>query len=327
MAKVKSLNSDERFNFMLSLVGYLGHNPDAPISQVAELFKVSEAEIRTVIRMLNELEVYAGSWLQSPFYIDVDAADEGILRLVNNDFESDAPVLSTRQISAIAAGLDYLAQLEFFANDGELKELQSLLSTGKTSELQSKVAIVPGSIEESTELLRQSIIQGRSVSCEYINSHGEHSHRILDCLRIDLNPDGRYLRAWCHNSKELKTFRLDRMRSIRILEQEAEKTLADFDEISSSTYIPGEFDTEVELELEPEAYVLAANYSTVAEPTEGNSLRITIRVGKLSNVAKLVARFQGKAKVIGPEAAREYVADYARRALATLAAQGQDDKN
>lgn len=325
MAKEKPLNAEERFNFMLSLVGYLGHNPEAQLSQVAELFNLPEAEIRKVIRSLNELEVYAGSWLQSPFYIDVDAADEGTLRLVNNDFDTDAPRLSTRQISAIAAGLEYLAQLEYFANDPELRELQALLSAGKTADIQSRLAIIPGSIEESTEILRQAIIQRRSITCEYINGHGERSQRTLDCLRIDLNPDGRYLRAWCHSSSELKTFRLDRMRGIVLTDIPAQKTLEDFNEISSATYIPGEFDIEVELELDPEAYELAEQYGEVAEPNEGNRLRIKIRVGKLSNVAKLVARFQGSATVLGPPEAREYVFSYAQQALQRLGS--KDEKN
>jgi predicted DNA-binding transcriptional regulator YafY len=53
-----------------------------------------------------------------------------------------------------------------------------------------------------------------------MNQKGERSIRIIEPLRIDASTDGWYLRGYCPIHLEPRNFKLDRMRSIEILDAE-----------------------------------------------------------------------------------------------------------
>jgi predicted DNA-binding transcriptional regulator YafY len=80
-----------------------------------------------------------------------------------------------------------------------------------------------------------------------------------------------------------------------------------------------ETDTEVVVEVDPEAYRLigeSANFEAmIADGNNPGTVRATIRVGYLPNIGHLIARYGGAARVISPEEAKQYVRDYALAAL------------
>lgn len=178
----------------------------------------------------------------------------------------------------------------------------------------------PGSAEAGAETIRRAILGGRKISCEYINQKGERAIRTIEPLRLDPRTDGWYLRGYCPIHLEVRNFKLNRMRSIEILDELLSEEAKNVGEIEESVYEAGATDARVLVEVEPEAYRLISEVKTIDEPTsvQGGKVRAEIRVGHLPNIGRLVTRFGGAARVIEPAEARAIVKNYALAALGQM---------
>ena len=142
-------------------------------------------------------------------------------------------------------------------------------------------------------------------------------------LRIDLTGGVWYLRGYCPINKAVRNFLIEHMRSIQILEREISDVATKVGEIEDATYVAEATDTEVTVEVTPEAYRLISEFQTLTEPKDVGSgtIRTQIKVGHLPNLGRLIAKYGGAARVIAPEEAREIVRNYA---LSALGAQGRE---
>jgi proteasome accessory factor C len=250
--------------------------------------------------------------------IDLEELEEnGVLSLIDNLVVDDVPRLSNRQASAIAAGLHYLATLPAFKDDAELKELQDLLSANTIRGINPIVELRPGSAEAGAETLRRAIMSETQISCEYINQKGQRSVRTLEPLRLDPRTDGWYLRAFCQIHQEVRNFKLDRMRSIELLDVARSSAAEKVNDIEDSVYIAAASDARVLIEVEPEAYRLISEIKNIGEPlnAENGKIRAEIRVGHLPNIGRMISKYGGAAKVISPVEAKDLVRNYALAAL------------
>lgn len=307
----------ERFNFLLALVGYLRNQGSVTLEEAAAAFELDANYIRKAVTSLNEARAQVAGFEEWFFMIDIDALEgEGVLSLVDNLVIDEPPKLSNRQAAAIATGLSYLANIPTFRSDADLAELVNLFVAGQSRGINPMVEIRPGSAEAGAEIIRKALISGKRISCEYINQKGERSTRAISPLRLDSNSSGWYLRGFCPIHNEVRNFKLDRMRAIEITDAdipETDKLTTEFDDLM---YVADTNDITVTVEVEPEAYRLIADFVEISEPSSlaGGAIRADIKVGHLPNIAKLIARFGGAAKVIAPDEARKIVRDYALQA-------------
>lgn len=316
MPNFPALSGADKFNFALTMVGYLQHcGGSASIQEISEHFRVRPDQVREVVFALNVLELQLSTGIEMPFLIDIDEEDPDHISLFQNLVQTDVPRLTSRQASAIAAGLDYLAKLPGFETDDELVKLRELLASGEVIETSRLVDVSPGSIEANADTLRQAILNRREISCEYQNNRGEMTRRTLQPLRLDIRPEGHYLRAWCNQNQDLRNFKLEKMRLIELLATEAKYTISDFPKLGEQIYQASKKDFSVEVELAPEAYVLAAHLKQLPKPDDNGTIRITIQLGHLDNLGPLIAKFGGAARVISPEVAKSKVREFAERAL------------
>jgi proteasome accessory factor C len=88
-------------------------------------------------------------------------------------------------------------------------------------------------------------------------------------------------------------------------------------ELQEELYAPSDTDVEVVLELEPEAFSIAADFASGEKvmDLEDGRIRATIKIGYLPHLGKLIAEFGGAAIVLSPPEARAVVRDYALRSL------------
>jgi proteasome accessory factor C len=318
MPKLNNFNGEDRYNFMLALVGFLQNRGPVSVSDAAAHFELDPAYLRKVVTSINEARAEVRGFEQWFFMIDVEELEEnGMLSLIDNLVIDDVPKLSNRQASAIAAGLNYLATIPAFKSDPDLIELQNILAANTIRGINPLVELRPGSAEAGAELVRKAILAETQISCEYINQKDERSVRTLEPLRLDPRADGWYLRAYCPIHKEVRNFKLDRMRRIEVLDAQRSNEARSVSEIEDSIYIAAATDTKVTVEVEPEAYRLISEFKTISEPAnvENGRIRAEIKVGHLPNIGRLVARYGGAAKVISPEQAKVHVKNYALAAL------------
>jgi proteasome accessory factor C len=318
------LSGEDRFNFMLSLAGYLIRGGgQATLAEIAEHFAIAEDQVESALRTLNLASAKFEDRPEDLFYeVDIDLLDEKIVQFRALAGSPEAPRLTTRQASAIAAGLQYLASIPEFAASEEIAELQEILAAGSGLNGPPAIEVRPGSIDSDAEVIRRAIATEHRISCEYVNQRGELSQRQIDPLR--LIPDGQhwYLSGYCHTHQEVRSFRLDRMRAAQILEDEICADAKKVVELDDSTYIAQATDIEVVVEVQPEAYRLITESQTIQEPKDVGSgtIRTTIKVGHLANLGRLISRYGGAARVIEPPEARAAVKAFALKSL------GQNDE-
>jgi proteasome accessory factor C len=82
-----------------------------------------------------------------------------------------------------------------------------------------------------------------------------------------------------------------------------------------SIYQVSEQDTEVLFEIEPEGFGLLADFKPDYPVAGDKTLRVTIPIGQISNLGKIVAKYSGKVRVLAPAEARLSVANFVNRAL------------
>ena len=115
----------DKYNLMLSLVGYLVHHREVPISKLASHFGVPE-EIITKALVTISLSGVGEYRPDELFFVNYDLLEEGIADIEFCPTLDEVPRLSVQQVAAISAGLNYLKSL---VSSDEQKAIQKLSST------------------------------------------------------------------------------------------------------------------------------------------------------------------------------------------------------
>lgn len=328
MPKLNGFDNADRFNLTVSLIAYLDRQErDVTFAEAATHFQCTRGDIAKAARDINRIAPDVGGMETGMALLDIDELDNEVLSLLEADHLTEVPRISVRQAAAVAAGLSYLGSMPGFEGDPEIAELLTLLS-GEESGGQV-LSVREAQVDPDVEVIRKALLSGQAIECEYVNQRGERKLRELDPLRLDPRPDNWYLRAWCPNSRESKTFRLDRMKNSRVIEREIAPEARSAAAAEDSLYIAKETDTEVLVEVDPEAYRLIAESADVealaANGKNAGTVRATIRVGYLPNIGHLIARYGGAARVVAPAEAKKYALDYALMAMGLEASASNDE--
>lgn len=330
MPKLKNvLSGDDQFNFLIALIGLVNREGEIHIADAADRLGMSVDAIRKAMSTLVVAGHRKASGVEEiPFNFDWELFEEDqILRFSDSDIILDAPRISTRQAAAIAAGLSYLKGLPEFANETDVEKLIDLLASSQPAASPPTIFFEVGTVGADVAILRRAVLSELQISCSYTNQRGEESVRTLEPFRLDPRGAVWYLKAYCPLSHQIKSFRLDRMRQIVLSEhpwsEAARAAFTEFDQDEDRLYVPGEGDTDVVVEVDPEAYELVSEFTTISEPNTSSNgvIIVTIKVGHLPNLGHLIAKYGGAARVVSPPIAREMVRNYA------LAALGQKNKD
>jgi proteasome accessory factor C len=312
MPKSSSLSGTDRYNFMLALTGYLISNRQQKISDVAKHFQVTEKEISSAVVTIS----LSGVGLYRPdelFFLDYDLLEEGIVDLSFAPALEAVPRLSTRQAAAIASGLSYLIDLVDPADQKEISELLSILGRAAAGQQDLPFMVQPVRGDADLGKARQAVAEKRAIKCSYRNSTGEVSDREIEPLRLESREANWYLRGFCRTNNEDRIFRLDRMRDIVLLDAFTDRETGS-DQIQE-IYAVRDSDTEVLFEVDPGAFSLIADYKPDFEIRGNKSVRVSISIGQIDNLGRIVSRYSGKVRVLAPENARQVVKDYVLMAL------------
>lgn len=314
------LGDTDRFNLMLSLTAFLVDGAEHSVEDLAKHFNTSEKEIVEAVRLIGFTELI-DIYDRRPYVVDFDDLHDGwvAIRFSRSVDLTDVPRLSSRQASALAAGLAYLASLPGLTEVGEIEQLQKILAASVAADhSKPEIDIVPGVQDADLAIIREALARGLSISCDYLNLRGETSiDRILEPIQLEPQADLVYLRAWCPTNQEVRAFRLDRMRKAQVLSDRPISEAAKKAEFPEEIYTPGANDIEVVLEVEPEAYSLMHDFRPVETPISVSEhvKRFKVKVGDVRVLGRLISRFGGAARVISPEQARVAVKTFALESM------------
>lgn len=305
----QELSADEQFNLSLSIVGLILREGPHQIVELARYFQVSEQAIRKAVLAIANSEDMTR--FETHFYVDEEALETGEVALTLGMGELDTPpVLSAKQVAAVAAGLEYLSAVKPFSDSGELNELRRLFGSSDLPQ-----SATQSFTEQTLEACQNALKQGLQLELDYLNQLGERAVRIVDPLRLDLIQGRYYLRGWCHKNQDVRAFRLDRITGItvtsNVISEQAKHAVVPEDDFGQSAA-----EVLVTLELDKTATELFWSFPLVGAPKEeSGKLTGVIRVGSYAALARHIAKFGGRARVLEPQAAKLAVQRFAKRAL------------
>ncbi|GAB2514376.1 helix-turn-helix transcriptional regulator [Paramicrobacterium agarici] len=308
----------DKLAFLLSLVPYLLDRRQSTVAEAAAHFDVAEEQVRQSVRLIavsgvpGESSQYQHNDL---FDIDWDAFEERdeiiITHLVAID---DSPRFSSREAAALIAGLQYLSALPEQADRDVVGGLMAKLTRG-ASEAPIQVAVERGSTDGTLADIREAVASERQIEFTYINARDERERRRVDPLRIDSLDQNWYVRAWCHLRGGVRTFRLDRMSDVRVIDAEITHRAADVT-LPDTLFQTSDDDVSVIVDIAKDAVPLIDEYIASTKPGKDPArVTATLRLAHIASLGRLIVGLPGQARVLDPPEARDRIAHWASRAL------------
>ena len=115
------LDDTDRFNLMLALTGLLVDGEEYTVEELVDHFKVSKKEIVKAVKMISFTDLMKSNQ-DGSYEVNYDDLDDGFvsIKYTFNEAIDEVPRLSSRQASALAAGLVYLSSLPGLVENQEI---------------------------------------------------------------------------------------------------------------------------------------------------------------------------------------------------------------
>ncbi|MEU0395230.1 WYL domain-containing protein [Streptomyces sp. NPDC006208] len=313
-------NAIDQTRRMLSLVTYLRERPGARIVDVARAFGITEDEL------ISDLDVLpmCGTSFRGGDLLDIDTDGERIwwrnpdasgsstaepLRLAAD--EATALLVAARAVATLPglregdreALLRATAKLEAAA--GEAAGASSRLSVTFESE---------GGVFADVD---RAISERRRLWLRYYSpARDELTEREVDPIRL-FAVGHTYMEAWCRLSEARRTFRLDRVAEIRLLDAPAAPPEIELRDLSEGLVQPSADDPEVVVEVGPGGRWVAEYYPhDSAQELPDGGLRITLRTPDPASLRRLGLRLGRDGRIVSPADLADSARTAAREALA-----------
>ncbi len=301
-----------RLSRLLALVPWLEQHDGVSISEAAEHFGVTAEELERDLW----LTVCCGLPGHGPDQlIDIQFwDDDGSIHVIDTQ-TLDRPLrLNSAEAMSLLVGLRLLAQVPGDHDRAALASATAKLEAA-ADVAQGTAVVVEGPDDVHASLLAAAIDAGRAVRIVYSGaSRDELTERVVEPVQI-LRHDGRaYLAAWCRSAEAQRTFRVDRMRSVELLD----------DRVGNHEAAPEVAPTRgesVRLLITPRSRWLLEAFDTTERVDRGDGIQeATMVVAEPEWLIRIVLGQGGGVEVLEPPALRDRVAQAAEAALARLAA-------
>jgi predicted DNA-binding transcriptional regulator YafY len=245
--------------------------------------------------------------------------------MLSND---EAVVISLGLLAARRLGLDS----ETAAADGALQKIHRVLPATLRRQVEAleaalgftAPALSGAPVQSDTVLqLADAIRRQRRVRLAYRSHDGERSERQVSPYGLVVHSGRWYLAAHDHDRNDLRTFRVDRMSAVRLVDGSPHEPPAGFDAVAyvsaSLARVPWTWEVEVHLALPLE--ILSSRLPpTLAELSEvdGGTL-LQMRVSSLDWMASLLAGLDCDFTIVEPDELRASVSALAGRLRARVA--------
>jgi len=301
---------------LITLIFLLQNQPSQKASELADKLGVSLRTVHRYFEMLDEMgiPVYSERGPYGGFSL---VRGYKMPPLVFTLEESVAVVLGTGLVEELwgelyrEAARGALAKLENLLPDEQVREVawarQSLVATGMhRADLKAQTPAL--------EKLRRATREHRSVSMNYQSSQVPHpSRRELDPYALVHRWGWWYVIGFCHVRREVRTFRVDRISEITLLDA----TFIPSPDFNLQTFLKNELHTQPQitarLRFEPSfANLVAGNqsYWGTVESKQDGSVEVTFSAPTLEWAASTTLAYGPAVEVVEPPELRMMVAEW-----------------
>ncbi|MFI8181403.1 WYL domain-containing protein [Actinacidiphila glaucinigra] len=309
-------NAIDQTRRMLSLVTYLRERPGARVSDVARAFGVTEAEL---IGDLNVLPL-CGTSFRGGDLLDIDTDGERIW-WHNVDDVAQPLRLAADEAAALLVAARAVANLPGLRESDRQALLRATAkiegAAGEAAGASSRLSVTFESEGSVFADVDRAIAERRRLWIRYYSpSRDELTEREVDPIRL-FAVGHTYFEGWCYLSEDRRTFRLDRVAEIRLLDTPSDPPRIEPRDLSQGLVQPAGDDPEVVIEVGPGGRWVAEYYPhDLAEELPDGGLRITLRTPDPGSLRRLALRLGRDGRIVSPADLAGSARDAAARALA-----------
>lgn len=313
---VRPVNAIDQTRRMLSLVTYLKERPGARVEDVARAFGITEDEL------VSDLDVLpmCGTSFRGGDLLDIDTDGERIwwhnpddvaepLRLAAD--EATALLVAARAVSTLPGLRESDRQALLRAN----AKLEA--AAGEAAGASARLSVTFESEGGVFADVDRAISERRRLWIRYYSpARDELTEREIDPIRL-VSVGHTYVEAWCRRSEARRTFRLDRVAEIKILDEPSAPPEIELRDLSQALVQPAAEDPEVVVEVSPGGRWVAEYYPhDSADELPDGGLRITLRTPDPASLRRLALRLGRDGRIVSPSGLADSARQAAREALA-----------
>jgi proteasome accessory factor C len=312
-----------RLSRLLTMVPWLLNRQGVEIEEAAREFGVTPAQVEADLALLFLCGTpggYHGDLIEAEW-------ESGKVFLGNADTINRPLRLGVDEALALIVGLRALAAVPGIGErDAVVRALAKLeAATGSAAAGSSRIQVLidEGTNRETMALAHEALAARRRVHLRYlVPSRDESTERDVDPMRVISFDAHWYLEGWCHRAEDVRLFRLDRIESLTILDEDGTPPVtAEPRDLDSGVFTPRADDQLVRLALGPGAIWVGDYYPTESvEPTQDGGAVITVRTADTAWLRRLMWRLGSQATVLEPAELALEVQQGARAALEAYAA-------
>jgi predicted DNA-binding transcriptional regulator YafY len=311
------VTSAERLRRLLALVPYVVSRQAVGLAETAATFGMTEREL------IDDLNLAWCVELKSPEpYCPIDLSYEDGLVTISQAESIARPLrLAADEASALLVALRMLAEA---GGDGDavtrlVAKIEDAAGASAAASSQVTIQIEPPNGPGVPAAVDAALAAGKRVHLRYyVPGRDEATERDVDPIKLLVFEGRTYLRGWCRLAEGVRTFRLDRVLDVEVLDLPAEvhEEEESFD-VDGGLFRPSEADVRAELELAADARWVAEYYPCESKTELGEGrLRVVLRTPDTSWVRRLALRLGEEARVTAPVELAEEVRAAAAAALA-----------
>lgn len=302
-----------RLSRLLALVPWLERHPGVSISEAAGHFGVGADELERDLW----LTICCGLPGHGPDQlIDIQFWDEdGTIRVIDPQ-TLDRPLRFTAaEAMSLLVGLRMLAQVPGSHDRAALASATAKLEAA-TDTAQGSAVVLDDPTDDIAAQLSVAVAERRAVRLVYAGaSRDEVTQRVVEPEEIVRHAGRSYLAAWCRDAGAQRTFRLDRVRALEILDEVVDANPA---RPAASHVAPTE-GVRVRLRVAPRSrWVLEAFGASQPPMPDQGPQEATVVVADPGWLVRIVLSQAGGVEVLEPLDVRRQVREAATAALARL---------
>ncbi|MFB7309516.1 helix-turn-helix transcriptional regulator [Streptomyces sp. NPDC056192] len=309
-------NAIDQTRRMLSLVTYLRERPGAHVQDVARAFGITEDEL------ISDLDVLpmCGTSFRGGDLLDIDTDGDRIW-WHNPDDVAEPLRLAADEATALLVAARAVATLPGLRESDRQALLRATAkletAAGEAAAASSRLSVTFESEGGVFADVDRAISERRRLWLRYYSpARDELTEREVDPIRL-FAVGHTYMEAWCRLSEARRTFRLDRVAEIRLLDEPSAPPELELRDLSEGLVQPAAEDPEVVIDVGPGGRWVAEYYPhDSAEELADGGLRITLRTPDPASLRRLALRLGGEGHIVAPQELAQSARQAARAALA-----------
>ena len=299
---------------LLTMVPWLVSRQGIPLAEAAQGLGVSEKQLRDDLDLL----FMCGYGPMTDELIEVSYEQDRVF-VSNADTIRRTLRLTVAEAVTLITGLRALQAAGIAPSEAVERALAKVERAAATLPGLDTLAVAE---EDAADLeVRRVVTDGlrrrRRLHLAYVvPSRDERTERDVDPMRV-VSQDGHwYLEGWCHAARDTRLFRLDRVESVDVLDEDGTPPHeARQRDLSRGAYPADEGGEIVTLRLRPGARWVAEYFPVLDQEQVDDDLRVRLTARDDAWLAQLVLRCGGEAVVEAPARAVDAVRARARQAL------------